>query len=58
MESWKNLSESWKSLCNVFLKKGKNPVITSQYGEEGTKFKIIVKLSVKISLLIITMIMV
>ena len=25
----------------MFLKKGKNPVITLQYGEEGTKFKVI-----------------
>ena len=33
MESWKNLSESCKSPWNVFLKKGKNPVITLQYGE-------------------------
>ena len=35
------MSESCKSPANVFLKKGKNPVITLQYGEEGTKFKVI-----------------
>ena len=45
MESWKNLSESCKSPWNVFLKKDKNPVITLQYGEEGTKFKVISKLA-------------
>ena len=28
----------------MFLKKGKNPVITLQYGEEGTKFKVISEL--------------
>ena len=35
------MSESCKSPANVFLKKGRNPVITLQYGEEGTKFKVI-----------------
>ena len=35
------MSESCKSPANVFLKKGKNLVITLQYGEEGTKFKVI-----------------
>ena len=35
------MSESCKSPANVFLKKGKNPVITLQYGEEGAKFKVI-----------------
>ena len=38
------MSESCKSPANVFLKKGKNPVITLQYGEEGTKFKVISEL--------------
>ena len=38
------MSESCKSPANVFLKKSKNPVITLQYGEEGTKFKVISEL--------------
>ena len=39
------LQKSCKIPWNVFLKKGKNPVITLQYGEEGTKFKVISKLA-------------